>query len=44
MRVIEQIAPERWITRRFPVTQAPDAYRLLNEQPSETIQVILTYG
>jgi len=43
-RMVEQIEPQRWITHRFPITQAPAAYRLLDEQPSETIQVILTYG
>lgn len=43
-RMVAQIAPDRWITHRFPVAQAPDAYPLLDQQPSETIQVILTYG
>jgi len=42
-RMIEQLGPERWITHRFPITQAESAYRLLDEQPGETIQVVLTY-
>jgi 2-desacetyl-2-hydroxyethyl bacteriochlorophyllide A dehydrogenase len=41
--MIEQSGPERWITQRFPIAQAAAAYRLLDEQPDETIQVVLTY-
>lgn len=42
-RMIEQLSPERWITQRFSITEADAAYRLLDEQPSEAIQVVLTY-
>lgn len=41
--MVEQLDPERWITQRFPIAQAADAYRLLDEQPAETVQVVLTY-
>lgn len=41
---IRQIRPERFITHRFPIQQAAEAYRLLVERPSETIQILFTYG
>jgi len=31
------------ISHRFPFDRAPDAYRLVDEQPEETVQVILTH-
>ncbi|MFZ5857714.1 MAG: zinc-dependent alcohol dehydrogenase [Chloroflexota bacterium] len=40
---LKRIQPEKWITHRFPLSQAADAYRLLEERPQETIQVIITY-
>ncbi len=40
---LSRIQPEKWITHRFPLHQAADAYRLLDERPQETIQVLLTY-
>lgn len=40
---LRRIQPERWITHRFPLGQAADAYLLLSERPQETIQVIFTY-
>jgi 2-desacetyl-2-hydroxyethyl bacteriochlorophyllide A dehydrogenase len=41
---LARIHPEKWITRRFPLSQAADAYRLLDERPQETIQIIFTYS
>ena len=38
---LQRIRPEKWITHRFPLEKAADAYRLLDENPQETIQVIL---
>jgi len=35
--------PERLITHRVPLEQAPDAYRLLDEAPGEAIQVVFEY-
>ena len=32
------------ITHRIPFEQAEDAYRLVDERPEETLQVVLTYG
>jgi threonine dehydrogenase-like Zn-dependent dehydrogenase len=40
---LKRIQPQKWITHRFPVEEAEKAYRLLDESPQETIQVILTY-
>ena len=42
-KALERIQPEKWITHRFPISQAAQAYRLLDERPQETIQVIFTY-
>jgi 2-desacetyl-2-hydroxyethyl bacteriochlorophyllide A dehydrogenase len=35
--------PEQLITHRFPLTQAAEAYRLLDQNPAEALQVVLTY-
>jgi 2-desacetyl-2-hydroxyethyl bacteriochlorophyllide A dehydrogenase len=40
---LARIQPERWITHRVPLGRAAEAYRLLDENPQETIQVLLTY-
>lgn len=32
------------ISHRLPFDRAPDAYRLLDEDPANTLQVLLTYG
>lgn len=40
---LQRIRPEKWITHRFPLEAAADAYRLLDEAPSEAIQVIFQY-
>jgi hypothetical protein len=31
------------ISHRLPFSAAPDAYRLVDEQPGDTLQVVLTY-
>lgn len=41
---IGRIRPEKWITQRFLLAQAADAYRLLDEHADETIQVIFNYS
>lgn len=38
-----RIQPQRLITHRFPIAQAAQAYELLDQQPEEAIQTILTY-
>jgi 2-desacetyl-2-hydroxyethyl bacteriochlorophyllide A dehydrogenase len=40
---LESAQPQKWITHRFPLEDAAQAYRLLEENPQETIQVIFTY-
>jgi len=40
---LKRIQPQKWITHRFPIDNAEDAYRLLDENPQETIQVMLDY-
>jgi 2-desacetyl-2-hydroxyethyl bacteriochlorophyllide A dehydrogenase len=41
---LARIQPQKWITHRFPLDQASEAYRLLDEHPQETIQIIFTYS
>jgi 2-desacetyl-2-hydroxyethyl bacteriochlorophyllide A dehydrogenase len=38
-----RIQPEKWITHRFAIDRAADAYHLLEEYPQEALQVILEY-
>lgn len=40
---LAQISPSRWITHRFSISQAAEAYRLISHQPDACLQVILTY-
>jgi 2-desacetyl-2-hydroxyethyl bacteriochlorophyllide A dehydrogenase len=41
--MIRQVQPERWITHRLPFQNASRGYKLLDQQPGETIQVLLDY-
>lgn len=43
-QALERIQPEKWITHRIPIHQAAEAYRLLDENPQETIQVLIDYN
>jgi threonine dehydrogenase-like Zn-dependent dehydrogenase len=42
-KALEQIKPEKWITHRFAIDKAAEAYHLLDENPQETIQILFTY-
>ena len=42
-KALERIQPEKWITHRFAIDEAAQTYRLLDQSPEETIQVLLTY-
>ena len=42
-KALERIRPDKWITHQFPIKKAAEAYRLLDENPQETIQVLITY-
>lgn len=44
LEALERVQPQKWITHRFSLAQAGEAYRLLDESPEETIQVIFDYG
>jgi 2-desacetyl-2-hydroxyethyl bacteriochlorophyllide A dehydrogenase len=41
---LERIHPQKWITHRFPLEGAGEAYQRLAKAPEETIQVIFDYG
>ena len=41
---LKRIQPQKWITHRFPIEEAEQAYKLLDENPQETIQVIFEYN
>jgi threonine dehydrogenase-like Zn-dependent dehydrogenase len=41
--MLKSVKPSRFITHRLPITQAPEAYQLIDQRPEETIQVLLTY-
>jgi 2-desacetyl-2-hydroxyethyl bacteriochlorophyllide A dehydrogenase len=40
---LKRIQPQKWITQRFPIEAADKAYKLLDENPQETIQVLFDY-
>jgi len=42
-KALERIKPERWITHRFFIDSAKEAYCLLDENPQEAIQVVFDY-
>jgi 2-desacetyl-2-hydroxyethyl bacteriochlorophyllide A dehydrogenase len=42
-QMLAQVQPARFITHRFPLHQAGQAYELIDRHPEEAIQVILTY-
>jgi 2-desacetyl-2-hydroxyethyl bacteriochlorophyllide A dehydrogenase len=41
--MVQKVKPARFITHRFPLVEAAQAYRLLDQNPGEAIQVVLTY-
>jgi threonine dehydrogenase-like Zn-dependent dehydrogenase len=43
-KALARIKPEKWITHRFPIDAAQAAYRLLDENAQETIQVVIDYS
>ena len=40
---LARLRPEKWITQRFRLDQADQAYRLLDENPAQAIQVVFEY-
>ena len=43
-RLLAELPLERLISHRIPFAEAERAYRLVDEHPEETLQVVLTYG
>jgi threonine dehydrogenase-like Zn-dependent dehydrogenase len=41
--LLSDLAPSRLVTHRLPVTDASEAYRLLDDSPEGTLQVLLEY-
>ena len=42
-KMLQHIRPAQWISHRFSVNQAPQAYQLLSKNPEDCLQVIFTY-
>jgi threonine dehydrogenase-like Zn-dependent dehydrogenase len=42
-QMLTEVKPARFITHRFPIYQAGQAYELIDRHPEDVIQVILTY-
>ena len=40
---LARIKPEKWITHRFSVNDAEKAYQMLDQNPQETIQLLINY-
>lgn len=40
---LKRIQPEKWITHRFNINQAAEAYQLLGHSPENTIQVVFNH-
>ena len=43
-RALERIRPSKWITHRFQLAQAAEAYRVLDETPELALQVVFEYS
>ncbi len=41
---LQRLQPSGWITQRFPLERAAEAYRLLADRPEDAVQVIFDYG
>ena len=41
--MLQRIQPSRLITHRFPLAQAAEAYRLIDQEAHKTIQVVIEY-
>jgi 2-desacetyl-2-hydroxyethyl bacteriochlorophyllide A dehydrogenase len=42
-KALKRIQPEKWITHKFPLEQAMQAYQLLDSSPELAIQIIFNY-
>jgi threonine dehydrogenase-like Zn-dependent dehydrogenase len=41
--MLKSISPERLITHKIPLTNAEQAFHLIDQDPAQTVQVVLTY-
>jgi threonine dehydrogenase-like Zn-dependent dehydrogenase len=41
--MVKELKPSRFVTHRFPLSEAARAYQLLDRNPQEALQVLLTY-
>jgi threonine dehydrogenase-like Zn-dependent dehydrogenase len=41
--MVKELKPSRFITHRFPLSEAAKAYQLLDRDAQEALQVVLTY-
>ena len=44
LEALKRIQPDKWITHRFAIEDAAQAYQLLDQNPQETIQVIFNHS
>jgi 2-desacetyl-2-hydroxyethyl bacteriochlorophyllide A dehydrogenase len=42
-KALARIRPEKWVTQRVDIHKAPEIYKILDENPGETIQVLFEY-
>jgi len=42
-QMLRRVEPARWITHRFALPDAAQAYQLIDQHPDRSIQVVLTY-
>jgi threonine dehydrogenase-like Zn-dependent dehydrogenase len=42
--MLRRVRPSRWITQRFPIDAAAQAYQLIDQEPERTIQVVFDYS
>jgi hypothetical protein len=43
LELLPRLRLKELVSHRFPFGEAPDAYRLVDERPGETVQVILIH-
>jgi threonine dehydrogenase-like Zn-dependent dehydrogenase len=41
--LLPKLRPSRFISHRFPLEQAPEAYRLLAQEAADTLAMVFTY-
>jgi 2-desacetyl-2-hydroxyethyl bacteriochlorophyllide A dehydrogenase len=42
-QMIKELRPSQFVSRQLSLTEAPEAYRILDENPGEVVQLIFTY-